>query len=157
MKQFIHIISAHQSIIYKVARIYRDTPEDREDLFQEIVYQLWKAYPAYQKKAKVTTWMYRIALNTAIAKYRKKQIVTDSALPDQWVNEPSEHPERERLHRAISTLNEADKAVIMLYLDDYRYEEIADILGITTSHVGVKLHRIKEKLIHLLNPRNYDT
>ncbi len=157
MKQFIHIISEHQRIIYKVARIYRDTPEDREDLFQEIIYQLWKAYPTYQKKAKVTTWMYRIALNTAVAKYRKKRIVTEAILPERAIAETSEHPERERLYRAISTLNEADKAVITLYLDDYQYEEIADMLGISTSHVGVKLHRIKEKLIHLLNPQNHDT
>ena len=157
MKQFISIISEHQRIIYQVARIYRDTPEDREDLFQEIVYQLWKAYPAYQQKAKITTWMYRIALNTAIAKYRKKRIVTEATLPEWTIAETLEHPERERLYRAISTLNEADKAVVTLYLDDYRYDEIADMLGISTSHVGVKLHRIKEKLIHLLNPRTHDT
>ena len=157
MKQFIAIISEHQRIIYQITRIYRDTPEDREDLFQEIVYQLWKAYPAYQQKAKITTWMYRIALNTAVAKYRKKRIVTEATLPERAIAETSEHPERERLYRAISTLNEADKAVITLYLDDYRYEEIADMLGISTSHVGVKLHRIKEKLTHLLTPRSYDT
>ncbi|MEM9834652.1 MAG: sigma-70 family RNA polymerase sigma factor [Bacteroidota bacterium] len=159
MKQeFIHIVSAHQNIIHKVVRVYRDTSEDREDLFQEIVYQLWKSYPAYEGRAKITTWMYQIALNTAIAKYRKKRINTHSAESlEVAVEKPSKHPERERLYRAIGTLNEADKAVITLYLDDYRYEEIADMLGITSSHVGVKLHRIKEKLIHLLNPRTYDT
>ncbi|MEM8968454.1 MAG: sigma-70 family RNA polymerase sigma factor [Bacteroidota bacterium] len=159
MKQeFIHIISIHQNIIHKVVRIYRDTSEDREDLFQEIVYQLWKSYPAYEGRAKITTWIYQIALNTAIAKYRKKQISTHSTKSlEVALEKPSVHPERDRLYRAISTLNEAEKAVITLYLDDYRYEEIADMLGITISHVGVKLHRIKEKLTHLLNPCTNDT
>ncbi|MGB3852405.1 MAG: sigma-70 family RNA polymerase sigma factor [Tunicatimonas sp.] len=71
-QQFIHIISKHQAIIHRVCRVYRDTSEDREDLFQEIIYQLWKAFPAFQERSSITTWMYRIALSTAMAKYRKK-------------------------------------------------------------------------------------
>jgi RNA polymerase sigma-70 factor (ECF subfamily) len=154
-EEFTSIISAQQSILHKICRVYRDTPEDREDLFQEMVYQLWKSYPTYQKKAKITTWIYRVALNTALTKYRKKQITTEPIVSSETkVSEVPEHPERERLYRAIAMLNEADKAIITLYLDDYRYEEIADILGLTTSHVGVKLHRIKEKLTNLLTPSN---
>lgn len=159
MKQeFTRIISQHQGIIHKVCRVYRDMPEDWEDLFQEIVYQLWKAYPNYRKEAKITTWMYKIALSTAVAKYRKKRIITD-AMPatDFALSEPVDHPERERLYRAISTLSEAEKAVITLYLDDYPYEEMAEMLGITANYARVKLHRIKEKLIHLLNPQTHDT
>lgn len=152
------IILAHQSILHKICRVYRDTPEDREDLFQEMIYQLWKSYPTYRKKAKITTWIYRVALNTALTKYRKKQIATEPIVSSETeTSEVQEHPQRERLYRAIARLNEADKAIVTLYLDDYRYEEIADILGMTTSHVGVKLHRIKEKLTHLLTPRTHDT
>ena len=157
-KEFTPIILAHQSILHKICRVYRDTPEDREDLFQEMIYQLWKSYPTYQKKAKITTWIYRVALNTALTKYRKKQIATEPIVSSETeTSEVQEHPQRERLYRAIARLNEADKAIVTLYLDDYRYEEIADILGMTTSHVGVKLHRIKEKLTHLLTPRTHDT
>jgi RNA polymerase sigma-70 factor (ECF subfamily) len=150
------MVFGHMRIIYKICNLYAEE-EDREDLKQEIIYQLWKSYPNFRGDSKFQSWMYRIALNTAIAKYRKKQIITETIIPERMVAEASEHPERERLYRAIGTLNEADKAVVTLYLDDYQYEEIADILGISTSHVGVKLHRIKEKLVHLLNPRTHDT
>ncbi|MGD1893907.1 MAG: RNA polymerase sigma factor [Cyclobacteriaceae bacterium] len=157
-EEFTSIILANQNILHKICRIYRDTPEDREDLFQEMIYQLWKSYPTYQKQAKITTWIYRVALNTALTRYRKRQIITEPiASTETNATETPEHPERERLYRAIATLSEADKAIITLYLDDYRYEEIADMLGISVSQVGVKLHRIKEKLMNLLNPRTYDT
>ncbi len=159
MKQeFTHIIDQHQGIIHKVCRIYRDTPEDREDLFQEIIYQLWKAWPSFRGEAKLSTWMYKIAMSTAIARYRKA-----SALPhpvpqqDSFTpHEPSEHPEKEKLYRAIATLNDGDKAIITLYLDDYSYEEMAEIIGISVNYTGVKLSRIKEKLIQLLNPKNHE-
>lgn len=159
MKQeFTRIISQYQGILHKVCRIYRDTPEDREDLFQEMVYQLWKAYPAYRKEAKVTTWMYKVALSTAVAKYRKRELTTTTLTSTEVPElQKANHPEQERLYRAISTLSEAEKAVVALYLDDYRYEEMAEILGVTTNYVGVKLHRIKEKLTHLLNPRTHES
>nr|WKN38462.1 sigma-70 family RNA polymerase sigma factor [Tunicatimonas sp. TK19036] len=157
-QEFTRIISQHQGILHKVCRIYRDTTEDQEDLFQEMVYQLWKAYPAYRKEAKVTTWMYKIALSTAVARYRKKRLVTTALTSVEVMEgEATVHPERERLYRAIGTLSEAEKALVTLYLDDYRYEEIAQILGVTTSYVGVKLHRIKEKLTHLLNPHTHES
>lgn len=156
-QEFTRTILPQQGIVLKVCRIYRDTPEDREDLYQEIVYQLWKAYPAYRREAKVTTWMYKVALSTAVAKYRKKQLVTTS-LPsaDIAASVPDDHPERERLYRAIGTLSDAEKAVVTLYLDDYQYDEIAKMLGVTRSYVGVKLHRIREKLVQLLNPPIHD-
>ena len=160
-QQFIRIISQHQAIIHRVCRVYRDTPEDREDLFQEIVYQLWKAFPAFQQRSSITTWMYRISLSTAMAKYRKKSSrvrttsldgieVATSALPKA-------HPKQELLHRAIATLSDAEKAVITLYLHDYRYEEIAQITGMSSNYVGVNLNRIKQKLTHQLNPQNHET
>ena len=160
-EQFLHSIAEHQGIIHKVCRIYRDTPEDRDDLFQEIVYQLWKAFPAFRGQSAVSTWMYRIALSVAIAKYRKKDraastvsLETARAVP---LPTAEEHPKQELLYQAIARLSDAEKAIITLYLDSHSYQEIAEIIGITTNHVGVKLNRIKQKLIHQLNPQNYET
>ena len=155
-QQFIHNITKHQGIIYKVCRIYRDTPEDREDLFQEIVYQLWKSFPLFREQSKITTWMYRIALSTAMARYRKRSsALRTTSLDNLEIASPSHeaHPKQEVLYRAIATLSAAEKAMITLYLDDYRYEEIANIVGISANYVGVKLNRIKQKLTHQLNPR----
>ncbi|MEK6476441.1 sigma-70 family RNA polymerase sigma factor [Catalinimonas sp. 4WD22] len=157
-EDFTHIISQHQGIIHKVCRIYRDTPEDREDLFQEILYQLWKSWPSFRGEARVSSWMYKVALSTAIARYRKPSLMK-STIPltkhDEAVREaPAEHPEKEKLYRAIALLNEGEKAIITLYLDDYAYEEMADIIGISVNYIGVKLNRIKAKLSQLLNPKN---
>ena len=156
---FIHTLTQHQNVIHKVCRIYRDTPEDREDLFQEIVYQLWKAFPSFQARSSVTTWMYRIALSTAMAKYRQKSLRTTSLENVEIAaSRPQEgHPKHDELYRAIATLSTAEKAIIALYLDDYRYEEMADIIGISANYVGVKLNRIKQKLIHQLNPNDHET
>lgn len=160
-QQFVHSITEHQAIIHNVCRIYRDTPEDREDLFQEIVYQLWKAFPSFQERSSITTWMYRIALSTAMARYRKKSAAAHSTSLDTIeiaaTSSPEVHPKHEMLHRAIATLSDAEKAIIALYLDDYHYEEIANITGISVNYVGVKLNRIKQKLTYQLNPKNHGT
>ncbi len=157
-EQFLHIVDTHQGIIHKVCRIYRDSEEDREDLFQEIVYQLWKAFPSFKANAKASTWMYKIALSTAVARYRKPQyqmlkqsISIEKAaftIEDEKVG-PEKH---DRLYRAINLLNPAEKAIVALYLDDYSYAEMADIIGISENYIGVKLNRIKERLKNLLNP-----
>lgn len=159
-QEFIHIVTQHQGIIHKVCRIYRDTAEDREDLFQEIVYQLWKSFPSYRKQAKITTWMYRIALSTAVAKFRtktaeRKTVSLDGVMVAETTS--SAHPEKERLYRAIEQLSLAEKAIITLYLDDYQYEEMAEIVGISPNYIGVKLNRIKQKLKQLLNIENHET
>ena len=160
-QQFIRTISEHQAIIHRVCRVYRDTPEDREDLFQEVIYQLWKAFPSFREQSRITTWMYRIALSTAMAKYRKKSAAVRTTTLDgvevPTSTSPQAHYKQELLHRAIATLSDAEKAVITLYLDDYHYEEIAHITGMTANHVGVKLNRIKQKLIHQLNPQDHET
>ena len=160
-QQFIYTINQHQAIIHKVCRLYRDTPEDREDLFQEIVYQLWKAYPSFRQQSLVSTWMYRIALSTAMAKYRKKSSstpITSLENIEVTASSPGEaHPKQEMLYRAIAILSAPERAIIALYLDDYSYEEIADMIGISANYVGVKLNRIKQKLIHQLNPNHHET
>lgn len=149
--QFLQLIDQHQGIIHKICRLYRDSREDREDLFQEIVFQLWKSAPTFEGKAKFSSWMYRVALSTAIAAFRKKKpdIRYTTALPDeQEAHEPEE--QREQMFEALKKLNDADKALITLYLEDLTYQEIGEITGITETNVGVKLNRIKKKIQQLL-------
>lgn len=157
-KEFLKTIHDYQKIISKVCRMYRDRREDREDLFQEIVYQLWISYPAFKGESKVSSWMYRVALNTAMATYRKQKVVID------YYDKFSEHlhpstevpisENEERLFLALRTLNDSDKAVISLFLEDFNYREIAEITGISESNVGVRLNRIKNKLKKILTQWN---
>ena len=134
--------------------MYRDSREDQEDLFQEIVLQLWKAWPTFRKEAKVSTWLYSIALNTALAAFRKKSISLDSEskipadLPQSSDKQTSEN--EERLFLAIRKLNQAERAIIALYLEDFSYREIGEITGISENYVAVRMNRIKEKLKKLL-------
>ena len=154
-KLFLKIIEENQGIIYKVCKMYRDAPHDQEDLFQEIVLQLWKAFPKFRAESKVSTWMYRIALNTAIATFRKNTIslsqndVLPDHMPVSTIQETSEN--EEKLFEAIRKLNQAERALIALFLEDYSYKEIAHLAGITENNVGVKISRIKEKLKIILN------
>lgn len=150
--EFLSLIDQHQGIIHKICRLYRDSKEDREDLFQEIVFQLWKSAPTYEGKAKFSSWMYRIALSTAIAVFRKKKpdIRYMPALPDEQDLQTQPDEQREQFFRALKKLNDADKALITLYLEDLSYVEIAEIIGISESNVGVRLNRVKTKIQQLL-------
>lgn len=154
-KDFLRAIHDYQKIIYKVCRIYRDYKEDQEDLYQEIVYQLWKSYPEFRNESKISSWMYRVALNTAMAAYRKKKPTIQflEELPDQGLD-PTEKvvsENEEKVFQALSILNDAEKAVMALYLEDFSYLEIATITGLSESNIGVRLNRIKIKLKKLLN------
>lgn len=149
-KEFLDLIYEYQKIIYKVCKTYRDSREDQEDLFQEIVYQLWKSYPSFKGESKISSWMYRIALNTAIAIYRKRKppIVYPGKLPEQI---PSDIPKQlseneERVFQALRTFNDTEKALTSLFLEGFTYQEIAAITGITETNTGVRLNRIKNKL-----------
>lgn len=150
---FIKSIQEHQNIIFKVCNLYRNSREDQEDLFQEIVYQLWKAYPGFKAESKLSTWMYRIALNTAISIYRKPRlkVTYPDELPEQVAAGTGSSQNEDRLFNALRTLTDAEKAVISLYLEDFSYQEIAAITGLTESNVGVRLTRIKNKLKERLN------
>lgn len=152
-KEFIKIVSNNQGIIHKVCSIYCDTEEDRRDLFQEILAQLWRSYSSFRSESKFSTWMYRVALNTAITTFKK-----DKRQPDQkglsyenlQIAEESYDSETEdqikQLHKAISHLTGIEKSIILLYLENKNYEEIAEITGITQNYVRVKMNRIKTKL-----------
>ncbi len=150
--QFLQLIGQHQGVIHKICRLYRDSPEDREDLFQEIVFQLWRSVPAFEGKSQFSSWMYKIALNTAIASFRRKKpdITYTSDLPDQPAPQYDPGEQHERLFETLKQLNDGDKALMALYLDDLSYKEIAEITGMSESNVGVKLNRIKSKIQQLL-------
>ncbi len=150
-KEFISLLNEHQKIIYKVCNLYMDRHADRDDLFQEITLQAWKAYANFRGDAKFSTWLYRVALNTAITFFRKEKrapsIFTTDILPDQ--NEDAYDPIEEQvkaMYAAIGNLSKIDKAIVMLYLEDYSYIEIGDMMGITANNVAVKMNRIKIKL-----------
>jgi len=151
--KFTQIITKHQALIHKVCGVYGASTQDKEDLFQEIVLQLWRSYPTFKGQSKISTWMYRVALNTAISFYRKQSRMPQQEqlslrifqLPSQSVDTETE-AQLQLMYKAIAQLNKIEKAIIMLYLDDYSYQQIADIIGISETKVGVKLHRIKTKL-----------
>lgn len=149
-KAFVKLIHDYQKIIYKVCRMYRDHKEDQEDLFQEIVYQLWKSYSSFKGESKISSWIYRISLNTAMAVYRKTKLAIENfeEFPEQIhpSTEKNISENAERLFWALRKLNDPEKALISLYLEDFSYQEIAEIVGISESNVGVKLNRIKTKL-----------
>jgi RNA polymerase sigma factor (sigma-70 family) len=150
-KEFISLINQHQKIVYKVCNLYMDRHSDREDLFQEITLQAWKAYENFRGDAKFSTWLYRVALNTAITFFRKEErkpdIYSTDTVPDQTEDayDPIEEQVR-AMYAAIGNLSKIDKAIVMLYLEDYSYIEIGDMMGITANNVAVKMNRIKTKL-----------
>ncbi len=140
-------------MVYKICRLYGNSDEDRQDLFQEIIIQLWKAYPKYRGDAQFGTWLYRIGLNVAITQYRKQKnkiYATDIEtlnieLPDATIN-AEEEENFQKMYAAIEKLNDIEKAIVMLYLEDKSYDEMEDILGISNGTLRVKMNRIKEKI-----------
>lgn len=150
---FLAIIEANKRIIYKICHAYCQNDSDREDLAQEITYQLWKSWGSFNSSYKLSTWMYRIALNVAISFYRKeRKAITTLFLGDQLI-EIADEPLEENLESAIqalqqfiSELKELDRAIMLLYLEEKSHKEIAEIIGISTSNVATKISRIKEQL-----------
>jgi len=151
-KQFENHIREYELLIRKVCRIYAYTEADRDDLFQEIIIQLWKAYPSFKGDSKLSTWLYRVAINTAITGIRRKKdfiaYYESGQLPDQASDDQSNEEEErwKQLYLAIEKLNDIEKAIVMLYMEDRSYEEMEDILGINQGNLRVKMNRIKEKL-----------
>lgn len=141
-------------MLYKVCNLYCSTEHDKQDLFQEIVIQLWGAYPRFRGDSKFSTWLYRIALNTAISDLRKqKKKHIRSMEPDKLPTEiqdiqynKDKEEKLQQLYKAIGQLTEIERAIVMLYLEDRSYDEMEDILGINQNNLRVKMNRIKEKL-----------
>jgi RNA polymerase sigma factor (sigma-70 family) len=154
---FLNIVTKNQGIIHKVCGVYCDTIEDREDLFQEIVSQLWRSYPTFRNESKVTTWMYKVSLNTAITHFKKNKRRPDRGdlnknnfqIADEHYDDTVEE-QLKLLHKAIARLTGIEKSIVLLFLEDKKYEEIAEIIGITQNYVRVKMNRIKVKLKKLM-------
>lgn len=160
IQEFTQQINEHQGILFKVSRMYCEGEECQKDLFQEILLQLWKSYPNFNQQSKFSTWMYRVALNTAIAQFRssQKEIISfKSVMPTDYPeeNETDKNEDTAILYNAIGRLNKAEKSLIILYLDNLKYAEIAEITGISVSNVGVKINRIKSKLQTILKELGY--
>ena len=158
-KSFLRDINEHQGIILKVCSTYCNNRDDSEDLFQEIVLQLWNSYSGFKGEAKVSTWMYRVALNTAITRLRitkrrpdNQRLDNDNFNTAEVANNRLDIQFIAELQQAINMLNRFDRALMMLYLDEKSYSEIAEIIGISESNVGVKINRIKNRLKSTLNP-----
>ncbi|WP_299800900.1 sigma-70 family RNA polymerase sigma factor [uncultured Maribacter sp.] len=157
--KFVTELQDNQNIVHKVCTLYTNDRDSHNDLFQEITIQLWKAYPKFRGEAKFSTWMYRVALNTAITLYRKNKRRIDTADYESIIFKikADEYDETEELqlklmYKAVKQLNDVDKALVFLYLEDKNYSEISETLGITEVNARVKMNRIKTKLRTILNP-----
>ncbi len=150
---FIQVIDKHKGIIYKIANAYSRSSEDQEDLVQEIILQLWSSFERYDPKYKITTWIYRIALNVSITHYRKDTVrkrytipmnehLIESSIPEEY--NPSEDIRLLRIF--IQQLDEMNRALMILYLDGNSHQEISNVLNLSVSNVGTKINRIKEKI-----------
>jgi RNA polymerase sigma-70 factor (ECF subfamily) len=154
-QEFIRTIKRHEGVIYKITHVYAQDNEDQKDLYQEIVYQLWKSFGSFKGNSKVSTWMYRVALNTSIT-HQKKKRVTGIPLDFELLQISDEHDavmdeKLQRMYAQIKQLNVVEKGIILLYLEGKSYDDISEITGFTITNVGTRLGRIKQKLKNNLN------
>ena len=162
-EQFKDIIREHHAMLYKIGRSYTSEEADFKDLYQEMLIQLWKSMKRFKGKAKLSTWVYRVVLNTALTYKRNKkrraftigrvQTIPSTELESLPLPEDSSSTEDrvELLYRCINQLKKDERAIILLYLENHKYEEIAEITGLSTNHIGVKILRIKNQLAKLLS------
>lgn len=155
---FEQILEENKASIYRICSIYAVAPVEPQDLFQEVVYQLWKSLPSFQGKSKASTWVYRVALNVcycAKLKFNRSNLQTIRLDAIQFVptSSPSNDSQQEKyraLYECISSLKEADQSLVVLYLEELSYREIGEITGLTENHVAVKMKRIREKLFQCI-------
>jgi RNA polymerase sigma factor (sigma-70 family) len=154
---FLQLIADNQGIIHKICRLYRDNPEDRRDLFQEIVFQLWQCIDSFRGQSKPSTFIYRVAINTAVSSFRREKankIIDYTDKLPEIAMETEEHELQFRanaLTQAIKQLEEADRAIIAMVLDELSYREIAEIIGTSENNIAVKMNRIKDRIRKILN------
>ncbi len=149
---FVKVIQDSEGIIYKIARTYTKTDDDRNDLYQEIVYQLWKSFHTFKGNSQISTWIYRVALNTSISQWRKEKKHGQKVdLNNLFLKQPEAY-NAELDHRMtmvyaqIDQLNKIEKGIILMLLEGKKYEEIAEITGFSASNVGTRISRIKAKM-----------
>jgi RNA polymerase sigma-70 factor (ECF subfamily) len=149
---FVKIIKQNEGVIFKITTIYTENADDQKDLYQDIVYQLWKSFDSFRDEAKISTWMYRVAMNTALTRIRKKKrhgnrVSMDRVVLQQTEQYDSGFEERlKQVYASIHQLNELEKGLILLLLEGKNYGEIAEITGLTPSNVGTRISRIKQNL-----------
>lgn len=150
-ERFISLLETNLGVILKISKAYTSTAQDKEDLVNDIAYEMWKAFPKFKGESKVSTWIYRVALNTAM-NYQKKSRKRRDFLQDaiDFYAEPhhdmDSNTQVEQLYDLIEELEEFNKAIILLYLDGYKHDEIAEITGISETNVGTRISRIKQQL-----------
>jgi RNA polymerase sigma-70 factor (ECF subfamily) len=154
--QFLDILEKNIGIIIKIARAYSRTVQDKEDLINDITLELWKSYGRFNGDSKISTWIYRIALNTSMNSKRKKEKDRLFFLDDlkqienlSWLIEQPDSSHSEILYQCIDELDKLNKAIILLYLDGNSHEEISDVTGISKTNVGTRISRIKEQIKNL--------
>ena len=152
---FLEILKQHEKILFKVSNAYCEDIEDRKDIVQEIIIQLWRSKHKYNPDYRFSTWIYRISLNVAISHYRKttRRKSTEVDMNDELINISDENSanghldqQLETLHRFINNLDKLHKALMLLYLENYNYREISEVLGISETNVATKINRIKKRL-----------
>lgn len=160
-QEFIDLVYEHQGILHRLCSVYTETPEDREDCYQDVLLQLWRSFPSFRGQSRFSTWMYRVALNTLLLGRRRRSRRRDAVsrsgtVPDIEANaDPDVDEDVALLHRCIQELPELDRAIALLYLEQRSYDEIAGITGLSKSNVSVRIVRIKTKLQKLLVSKGY--
>ncbi|MBT8180872.1 MAG: sigma-70 family RNA polymerase sigma factor [Eudoraea sp.] len=151
-ESFTRIIKENEGVIFKITTIYTQNEQDQKDLYQEIVYQLWKSFDTFRNESKISTWMYRVALNTAINQLNKRKKHSNTTGIDQVVLKQTENYDTEFENRLkivyqhIHQLNILEKGLILLLLEGKKYQEISEITGLSETNVGTRISRIKQKL-----------
>lgn len=160
-KEFLNRIESHKGILYKVSKMYMDTYDDQQDLFQEIICQLWKSYDSFRNESQFSTWMYRVAVNTAIVFLKKEKrkvdkydIASDNIKEDEGDSHIKES-QIEHFYKAVQKLEKIDKAIIFYQLEGFSHKEIGENLGISEGNARVKLNRAKEKLKEIIKNQGY--
>ena len=162
---FHNFLNEHVGVVRRICRIYTNHTDDYQDYFQEVVLQLWKAFDTFRGEAQASTWVYRVALNVCLSllKGKKRRVSEVSLEPTHWGNiahedyDTTEEEQVQQLYVAIRQLSEIDRALILLFLEGKKYEEISDILGMSLSNVGVRLNRVKKQLNRLIHGRPANT
>lgn len=148
-QRFSKEVFRHIGILQKICLVYKKAAADREDLFQEILYNAWHSYPRFEGRSKFSTWLYRVALNTALHQNRKDKPIANMISLEDRAFDPIVEEEDESLkmlYKAIDQLNPLEKSIVILFLDDQSYTEIADVTGLSINNIGVKLNRIRAKI-----------
>ncbi|MFH6934272.1 RNA polymerase sigma factor [Flavobacterium sp. FlaQc-30] len=160
-QEFLNRIESHKGILYKVSKMYMDNHDDQQDLFQEIICQLWKSYDSFRNESQFSTWMYRVAVNTAIVFLKKEkrkvdryEIASENIKEDEGDSHIKES-QIDHFYKAVQKLEKIDKAIIFYQLEGFSHKEIGENLGISEGNARVKLNRAKEKLKEIIKNQGY--